>query len=53
MCLNFWNKDLFTTWKTALAENQRMGPISLGMYPGTVPVRFSLILLVGSTFQLA
>lgn len=53
MCLNCWNKDLFTTWKTALAENQQIRPFSLRTYPGTVPVRFNLFLLVGSAFRLA
>lgn len=52
MCLNFWSKDLFTTWKI-LAVNQHIRLWSLMMHPGTVPVCFSLILLVGNTLQLA
>lgn len=41
MCLIFWNQALFTTWKLGLAEKQRVRPFSLGMYPGTAPVRFT------------
>lgn len=53
MCLNFWNKDLFTTWKILAVNQPVSGSGSLGMHPGTVPVCFSLIRLVGSTLQLA
>lgn len=52
MCSNFWNKDLFTPWKI-LAVNEHIRLWSLRMHPETVPVCLGLVLLVGSTLQLA
>lgn len=40
---NFWDKDLLTTRKTALAENQQIRLFSLETGPGTVPVCFNLV----------